>query len=313
MPETHTGERDRTLLAIPRVLERSAGDVVHQAFDRLLSSDTAVTTAAEARRLLADHEETEELTDAIQRFVGIATPVVRIALRGARFTRIPWVLVASSTVSIGITVRNGVRELQAIAALLVHRFEEETGAPPDRALLQKLTLELYLRPRRTPDVSDLGLPLVRLARRWIVSGAFGRNTREKTGKALDAAERLDVSSLAGRALGSARYVANDTATGLSRRVWGLTRLARLFDLRLVRVRTTMPPDAPHEPNENEGSEIADGSNYRVTDDPGSEAADGSNYRDEDADSSEIADGSNYQVQDEPGDTIADGSNYRDKA
>ena len=198
MLETHTEARTRAILAIPRVLERSAGDVVHQAFDRLLSSSARVTTAAEARHLLADHEDTEELTDAIQRFVAIATPIVRIALRGARFTRIPWVLVASSAVSMGVTVRNGVRELQAIAALLAHRFEEATGAPPDPALLQKLTLELYLKPRRTPDVSDLGLPLARLARRWLVSGAFGRNTRGKTEKALEAAERLDVSSLAGR-------------------------------------------------------------------------------------------------------------------
>ena len=69
--------------------------------------------------------------------------------------------------------------------------------PPDPALLQKLTLELHLKPRRAPDVSDLGLPLARLARRWIVSGAFGRNTRGKTEKALEAAERLDVSSLTG--------------------------------------------------------------------------------------------------------------------
>ena len=204
MPETQTEERDRTLLAIPRVLERSAGDVVLQAFDRLLSSDTAVTTAIEARRLLADYEDTEELTDAIQRFVAVATPVVRVALRGARFTRIPWVLVASSTVSIGVTVRNGVRELQVIAALLAHRFEDETGAPPDPALLHKLTLELYLRPRRAPNLSDLDLPLIRLARRWIVSGAFGRSTRGKTEKALDAAERLDVSSLVGRVPGPAR-------------------------------------------------------------------------------------------------------------
>jgi hypothetical protein len=186
-----------TLLAAPRALERSAGEIVHQAFERLLSSNTRVTTAAEAKRLLADHEDTEELTDAIQRFVGIATPVVRIALRGARFTRVPWVLVASSAVSIGVTVRNGVRELRAIAALLSHRIEEETGAAPDPALLQKLTLELYLKPRRTPDASDLGLPLARLARRWILSGAFGRNTRGKTAKALDAAERLDLSSLEG--------------------------------------------------------------------------------------------------------------------
>ena len=190
-----TDEKSSSLLAVPRSVERAAGDVVHQAFERLLASDIHVTSAAEAKRLLADQEETEELTDAIQRFVGIATPVARIALRGARFTRVPWVLVASTAVSVGVTVRNGVRELQAIAALLSHRFEQETGARPGPALLQKLTLELYLKPRRTPDVSDLGLPLVRLARRWIVSGALGRDTRGKTGKALDAAERLDVTSI----------------------------------------------------------------------------------------------------------------------
>jgi hypothetical protein len=195
-PET---KPDRgALLAIPRSVERAAGEVVHQAFERLLSSDVRVTTAAEAKRLLAENEDTEELTDAIQRFVGIATPIARIALRGARFTRVPWVLVVSSAVSIGVTVRNGVRELQALAALLTHRFETETGAPPDPALLRKLALELYLKPRRAPDVSDLGLPLARLARRWIVSGALGRDTRGKTEKALDAAERLDVGSLAAR-------------------------------------------------------------------------------------------------------------------
>jgi hypothetical protein len=197
MLEPQRRARISMLLAAPRTLERSAGEIVHQAFERLLSSNTRLTTAAEAKRLLADHEDTEELTDAIQRFVGIATPAVRIALRGARFTRVPWVLVASSAVSIGVTVRNGVRELQAIAALLSHRIEEETGAAPDPALLQKLTLELYLKPRRTPDASNLGLPLARLARRWILSGAFGRNTRGKTAKALDAAERLDLSSLGG--------------------------------------------------------------------------------------------------------------------
>ncbi len=192
MAETQVEEKASSLLAIPRSVERAAGDVVSQALERLLSADIDVTSAADAKRLLADDEDTEELTDAIQRFVAIATPVLRIALRGARFTRVPWVLVASSAVSIGMTVRNGVRELQAIAALLAYRFEQETGAPPDPALLRKLTLELYLKPRRVPDVSYLGLPLARLARRWIVSGALGRNTRKKTEKALDAAERLDL-------------------------------------------------------------------------------------------------------------------------
>ncbi len=191
-------EEAGTSLAIPRSVQRAAGDVVHQAFERLLASDLRVTSAADGKRLLAQDDDTEQMTDAIQRFVGIATPVVRIALRGARFTRIPWVLVASSSVSIGVTVRTGVRELRVLAALLAHRFEAETGTAPDAALVQKLTLELYLRPRRTPDVSDVSLPLARLARRWIVSGALGRDTRGKTEKALDAAERLDIAELAVR-------------------------------------------------------------------------------------------------------------------
>jgi hypothetical protein len=193
-----TDNKASMLLAIPQSLQRAAGDVVRQAFERLLSSDVHVTTAAEGKRLLAEDDDTEQMTDAIQRFVAIATPVVRIALRGARFTRIPWVFVASSSVSIGVTVRAGVRELQVLAALLAYRFEEEIGVQPDAALLQKLTLELYLSPRRTPNVSDVSLPLARLARRWIVSGVLGRNTRRKVNKALDAAERLDITTFASR-------------------------------------------------------------------------------------------------------------------
>jgi hypothetical protein len=184
------------LFGIPDAVARAAGQVVTQAFDRVLSSDLRVESAAEGKRLLAEDDSTEELADSIQRFVGLATPIVRVVARGARFTRVPWVLVASSTVSIGVTVRAGVRELQVLAALLAHRFEQETGALPEPALLQKLTLELYLSPRRTPDVSDLRLPIVRLARRWIISGALGRDTRGKTGKALVAAEHLDLRTLA---------------------------------------------------------------------------------------------------------------------
>jgi hypothetical protein len=184
------------LLGVPDAVARAAGQVVTQAFARALSSDLRVTSAAEGKRLLAEDDSTEEMADAIQRFVGLATPIVRVVARGARFTRVPWLLVASSTVSIGVTVKAGVRELQVIAALLGYRFEQETRAQPEPALLQKLALELYLSPRRTPDVRDVRLPVVRLARRWIISGALGRDTRGKTGKALDAAEHLDLATLA---------------------------------------------------------------------------------------------------------------------
>jgi hypothetical protein len=184
------------VLAIPDAVARGAEQVVTQAFDRVLSSDLRVTSPAEGKRLLAEDDRSEELADTVQRFVGLATPIVRVVARGARFTRVPWVLVASSTVSIGVTVRAGVRELQVLSAFLVYRFEQETGRLPDPALLQKLTLELYLSPRKTPNVADLSLPLARLARRWIVSGALGRDTRGKTGKALDKAAHLDLRTLA---------------------------------------------------------------------------------------------------------------------
>jgi hypothetical protein len=181
---------------MPETVARAAGQVASQSVERVLASDLRVTTAEEGKRLLAEDDGTEEVADSIQRFVGLATPIVRVVARGARFTRVPWILVASTTVSIGVTVRAGVRELQVLGALLAYRLERETGAPPDPALLQKLTLELYLSPRRTPDVSDLRLPVFRLARRWIVSGALGRDTRGKTARALDKAEQLDVATLA---------------------------------------------------------------------------------------------------------------------
>ena len=187
------------LLGIPEAAARATRQVAIEAFERLLSSDLRVTTAAEGKRLLEEDDSSEEMADAIQRFVGVATPIVRIVARGARFTRVPWLLVASSSVSIGVTVKAGVRELQVLAALLAYRLEQDTGAPPQPALLQKLTLELYLAPSRTPAVTDLRLPIVRLARRWIISGALGRDTRKKTGKALDTAEHLNLATLAARA------------------------------------------------------------------------------------------------------------------
>jgi hypothetical protein len=50
-------------------------------------------------------------------------------------------------------------------------------------------------PRRR-TILNTHLPLVRLARRWIVGGALGRDTRGKTGRALDKAAQLDLATLA---------------------------------------------------------------------------------------------------------------------
>jgi len=173
-------------------LVRAAGNLVDDLVDRLLRTDERVATAAEGKLLIAADDGMEDVADRVQRFVAVATPTVRILARGARFTRVPWVLVASTAVSLTTTTRAGVREVRVLGSLLAYRLEQATGMPADPALVKKLAVELYLAPKRKPDVTELDLPLAQLARKWLFRGVFGRDTRRAAEKALDAAEQLDL-------------------------------------------------------------------------------------------------------------------------
>jgi len=179
-------------------LVEAVGNLADAAIDRVLLTDERVTSAAEAKRSLAGDEDTEALAGKIQRVAVLAVPLVRVLARGARFTRVPWVMIASSSVSIGVAVRTGVRELQVLASLVAYRLERATGSPSDPALVKKVAVDLYLAPKRTPDPTDDRLRLVRLTRKWVLSGAFGRDTAKRATRALDAAEKLDVDDLAAR-------------------------------------------------------------------------------------------------------------------
>lgn len=128
----------------------------------------------------------------------LATPIVRAMDRGARFTRLPWALVASSSVSVGIAVRAGVREIQVLSSLVAHRIEQATGAPADPQLVEKVAVDIYLSPNRKPNLSDDRLRLVRLTRKSVLLGAVGRRTSKRAGKALEAADKPDGSDLAAR-------------------------------------------------------------------------------------------------------------------
>ena len=176
----------------------AVGRLVHAAVARVLLSDDRVTSADEGRRRLSGQEGTEELADKVQRVVVLATPIVRLAARGARFTRLPWAMLASSSVSVGIAVRTGVREIQVLSSLVAHRIEQATGAPADARLVEKVAVDLYLDPKRKLDLTNDRLRLVRLTRKWVLLGAFGRSTSKRAGKALDAADRLDGGDLAAR-------------------------------------------------------------------------------------------------------------------
>jgi hypothetical protein len=176
----------------------AVGRLVRAAVDRVLLSDDRVTSAADGKLRLSGQEGTEELADKVQRVVVLATPVVRAVARGAKFTRLPWALVASSSVSVGIAVRTGVREIQVLSSLVAYRIEQATGAPADPQLVEKVAVDIYLNPNRKPDLSDDRLRLVRLTRKWVLLGALGRKTSKRAGNALEAADKLDGSDLTAR-------------------------------------------------------------------------------------------------------------------
>jgi hypothetical protein len=179
-------------------LVRAVGRVAEQAINHALLSDERVMSAAEGKRTLAGSEETEAFAGSIQRVVVLAMPVVRRISRGARLTRAPYVMLASSTVSVGFAVRTGARELQVLGSLIAHKLEQVTGAPSDPALVKKVAIDLYLDPKRAPELNDDKLRLVRLTRKWVLTGAFGRSTSKRAAKALEAAERIDAAALAKR-------------------------------------------------------------------------------------------------------------------
>jgi hypothetical protein len=177
-------------------LVRANGRLVNRAIDEVLLGDKRVTSAAEGRRLLAGDEQTESLAEDVQRVIVLAVPVLRVLARGARFVKLPWVIVGSTAISVGVAVRTGVREIQVLSSLVAHRLEEATGAPADPALVKKVALDLYLHPKRKLHPTDDKLHLVRLTRKWVLGGIFGRKTAKRANRALTEAERLDSAALA---------------------------------------------------------------------------------------------------------------------
>lgn len=110
--------------------------------------------------------------------------------------KVPWVIVGSTAVAVGVAVRMGAREIQVLSSLVAHRLEQATGAPADPGLVKKVAIDLYLHPKRKLVLNDDKLHLVQLTRKWVLGGMLGRNTEKRANRALAAAERLDAAMLA---------------------------------------------------------------------------------------------------------------------
>jgi hypothetical protein len=114
-------------------LVEAVGRLADKAIDRVLLTDERITSAADGKRLLAGEADVEALAGDIQRVVVLAVPVVRRLARGARLTRVPWVMVASSVVSVGVAVRTvcagaaGARFVGGLPARAGHRRAQRAG------------------------------------------------------------------------------------------------------------------------------------------------------------------------------------------
>jgi hypothetical protein len=176
---------------------RAVSDLVTKAVDQVVLGEERVASAAEAKQLLNRDEQAEALAGDVQRVVALAVPAALRLARVGRVMKIPWVFLASMTISMGVTVRAGIKEIHALSSLVAYRLEQATGRPADPALVKKLAVDFYLHPRRAPNLTNDRLRMVRLTRKWLLRGAFGRRTQRRAFQALDAAERMDAAAVAG--------------------------------------------------------------------------------------------------------------------
>ena len=77
---------------------------MNRAVDEILLGDKRVSSAAEGRRLFARNEQTESRADDIRRIIVLAVPIIRALARGARVVKLPWVIVGSTAVAVGVAV-----------------------------------------------------------------------------------------------------------------------------------------------------------------------------------------------------------------
>jgi hypothetical protein len=178
----------------------ATGRLYDAAIDRVLASHYEIPDAATARRVLDEPGgvDVSAVADQIQQLAVVAMPIVRRVAKANKIPGLKKVPVVLSLVTVGNVVRairQGVREVQVVASYLAARVAALTGAPPDPALVKRLAVQLYLHPSR-PVATTGGRPdMAGLLRRWLLHGLFGRTSSAAAHRAIDAIQRLDLSSV----------------------------------------------------------------------------------------------------------------------
>jgi hypothetical protein len=187
--------------AVPRAAVSAATSLYDRVIDRVLARPYVVTTADQARAVLDDPDaiDVSAFADQIQQVALVAMPIVRRLGRVRKVPgvkKVPWVFSVVTITNLTRAVRQGVREVQVVGSYLAARIQATTGAPPDPELVKRLTVQLYLSPKRKLDPSvDERVPARKLLQRWLFNGLLGRTSNKAAVRAIGAVERLDIASI----------------------------------------------------------------------------------------------------------------------
>lgn len=235
--------------AVARVRERLA-DTVERALDWVFDAPLDVRTPYEAMAALEGSAGTTApgvLRKGAEWAVGRAA--VRVGTKYGSKVAGRAALPLGAAVEFGLSARSGLRELQVLASLLVHRLRAD-GHAVDPELVRRATLGLYLEPDRRPD---LRVPLHRrslaVAKQWSVDALplTGKRQANRTRARVDIVARLNTHAL----VHDWRYVSAIEAPATYQRPSGRPSTDRpVIDVEEVSPRgaaPTVPPPPPPPP------------------------------------------------------------------
>jgi hypothetical protein len=198
----------------PKRLVDAVRQLVDGALDRVFHEPLDVRNADDVRRAVTTGPGTGNATmrrlsafaaaasPAVERLVRMARRTTRVASKGpspqAKIARyaVAAVPVGAQLVS---AARLGTRELQALASYAMFRMRE-AGVEPERELVRRVAVTLYLDPTRRPDLQLSGARATgAIARRWVMR-AIAPDTEaaltERIAAQTAALERIDFTALA---------------------------------------------------------------------------------------------------------------------
>ncbi len=168
-------------------------ELIETTLNRIFDAPLDIRNGVEALRAIDPTNDAAVAQGAVRKAAewGAARAVAKVGARYGSKAASRMVIPLTVAMEFGLNARDGLRELQVLASLLVGRLRAE-GYPVEPELVRRTVLAVYLEPGNRPD---LRIPLHRrtlhLARRWTF------NTLPLTGRHQASLVRRRVDTMAG--------------------------------------------------------------------------------------------------------------------